>query len=1150
MCLYENGPAGHDGHDLVYDPLPWAAQDGLPSTSPRFDGLSPAADRQESSAIESDLEINDDEQEADDWQEKSPDDMLPRELIGQTDKLEWAQVILTKLWPHLNRATEKIVKNNVEPKLQDKLPQAMKQLHFTKVDLADTLQFEVAQNSEPPISNNRCNIMKIGPIRIWLAPCQRREEKRRGVEIHIGIDLKCDVDIELTLIGKLKASIQELEIRGNLVIRLEPLIEESPIVGGLVIYFLDPPRIHVKWGGLSALANYPVLSGAVRRVIDQLVADAIVLPNLLFVPIVVDDNIVDNAMLKDPKALGVMRVTLRSGSIRGTEWQLRTEPYFRIQLSAESWETSVQSGTTALRWSTDEYHDFLVYDREQQLCIHMYDHGRTRLVGHPHDRIGRAKPIMVGHLLRKGRGAKRQIKLYTSKAAIVNREPPCGEVTVQLDWFQITPSSQHEHECIVKVKVDSVYIPADCGVESAALCVRIGGREKTTPTVRRRPLKQGLVHQFDVDYVMRLPTRRELVDNSSLVFEIVDRKRKVVGEHKLDLAEVSKCVNCIKVWGVAGSPAARMMFEHKYAKKGTISAEVTVTIQGMSHMEHELACKEMKKGFRPTPQLASLRSMTGELVPAGPKSQALERAPTLAFGKRTSLEWLNKLFAELWPKLVSFIERKMVDQYGSVTQNLRKGVPAPLRSICFSKFNLGKQSPEFGPIKVNDTPEQPEWQGLGGTEIRVHVRLDPPDGDKTTDIEITVMGMKVGIRALRLKGELVVRLEPFLNEMPVVGGIVVCFLDPPKIKMDFSGLGRVVDNTIFLAERVRGVINSEINRFLVMPNVIGVSVGTEDQGVDRALLRQPRPLGVLQVTAVRARGIAPDCWRMFRKPLCNPYLRLALADDEFITSVCSRTCDPEWPDTNTYDFMVFDWRQKLGVTVCEGYTLRNGQHELGHARPLYVMDAVEKSQNEEFIQLYAPKPNTFDDDNEDEEPNCGEVLLRCQWLHLVSGSFGTSDMCNIRVKVDEVWTNFSLADSFMIVRARVGTMDWKQTRRVKHLPPPKFATGAKAEGPSSQKTEKCGRDDQIELEVQHIFNLMIRTEDIDLGTNLELELNDRRERPFGSYSIQLKEVKVTPQLRRCWGGKSGAAKLKMFGPNSEESDVDLDVTIQGLTSTD
>merc|ERR1712176_1576849 len=111
--------------------------------------------------------------------------------------------------------------------------------------------------------------------------------------------------------------------------------------------------------------------------------------------------------------------------------------------------------------------------------------------------------------------------------------------------------------------------------------------------------------------------------------------------------------------------------------------------------------------------------------------------------------------------------------------------------------------------------------------------------------------------------------------------------------MEFRGLAKIVDNKL-LAGAVRSVIDSSIAGALVMPNVFGVNMGTEEQGVDRALLRQPKPLGILRVVALRAENLPAHNKHLFREADSNPYCKLALADDEWRSPVIHKTCNPDW----------------------------------------------------------------------------------------------------------------------------------------------------------------------------------------------------------------------------------------------------------------
>merc|ERR1719199_2291520 len=96
-------------------------------------------------------------------------------------------------------------------------------------------------------------------------------------------------------------------------------------------------------------------------------------------------------------------------------------------------------------------------------------------------------------------------------------------------------------------------------------------------------------------------------------------------------------------------------------------------------------------------------------------------------------------------------------------------MPGPLSGIHFKEFTLGEKVPILGPIKVYELP--------GCLKLQLKI-------DYTSDVDIELegpLGLNVGVKTLRFGGELIIRLEQLLDEAPVVGGVVVYFLNPPDI---------------------------------------------------------------------------------------------------------------------------------------------------------------------------------------------------------------------------------------------------------------------------------------------------------------------------------------------------------------------------------
>lgn len=96
-------------------------------------------------------------------------------------------------------------------------------------------------------------------------------------------------------------------------------------------------------------------------------------------------------------------------------------------------------------------------------------------------------------------------------------------------------------------------------------------------------------------------------------------------------------------------------------------------------------------------------------------------------------------------------------------------------------------------------PRSAAEEGMQGIELHLGFKLHSKESGsrwaRTSNIEIDLGmgGLKLGVKSLSISGELVVRLEPLLQEMPVIGGVVVCCLIRPRLEMEFSGLAMHMD---------------------------------------------------------------------------------------------------------------------------------------------------------------------------------------------------------------------------------------------------------------------------------------------------------------------------------------------------------------------
>eukprot|EP00439_Symbiodinium_sp_Y106_P041733 s2736_g5.t1 len=336
-----------------------------------------------------------------------------------------------------------------------------------------------------------------------------------------------------------------------------------------------------------------------------------------------------------------------------------------------------------------------------------------------------------------------------------------------------------------------------------------------------------------------------------------------------------------------------------------------------------------------------------------------------------------------------------LDVEGNVTQRMQAALPSMLKGMYFSKFKLGSKSPQFGPIKISEAP--PRWKDgkdspdiMQGSEIRLGVRLD-----SESEIELSVMKMKVGIHRLQVRGEIALRFEPLLGQTPVLGGLVISFLNPPKLAMEYKFLASLVGNST-LEPTVKSAIDRALAKALVMPNVISIPIGSEEKGVDRALLRSPRPrlgLGLIRIRVKAAQGLPDGHLHFLSKQQSNPYMRVRVADDEWESS-CAVGCNPTWLESDSHCFWYYDLRQTVHLEVLDQGRF-NPKHSLAIAKPVSL--AAENSGKP--VELFAPVASL---DEVSDEP-CGTLEIECELLQPKAGVRPSCELCMLRIKVDEIY---------------------------------------------------------------------------------------------------------------------------------------------------
>lgn len=358
-----------------------------------------------------------------------------------------------------------------------------------------------------------------------------------------------------------------------------------------------------------------------------------------------------------------------------------------------------------------------------------------------------------------------------------------------------------------------------------------------------------------------------------------------------------------------------------------------------------------------------------------------------------TLEWLNSILRALWPKVDKAVQEIVKDQ---VTPLIQEQMPLPFKGIHFDEFTLGKATPVFGPIKVYETP------GTRARKDDVDLRIECKiEYRSDVDISIKAGPAKAGIKSLHFVGDLIVRITQMVDEVPVVGGVVVYFLNPPQVDIDFTGILNVADCP-GLSGVIRGAVDKIIANIAVMPNQVCVPLGKEEQGVDLSQMKMPRPLGFLQVRALSASGLTGSDWRAFGKATSDPYVEVKVGSNMWSCSPVYKTCDPKWPQGDKGEvgyLMVYDREQEVQIEVYD-YDMVGSNDLIGVAETREVEKRLPEQTN---IPLYPTKEqaNTSSSNDAAKANECGRLDLQMSFMELVPGKI-CGDRYILWVKVDSV----------------------------------------------------------------------------------------------------------------------------------------------------
>lgn len=285
-----------------------------------------------------------------------------------------------------------------------------------------------------------------------------------------------------------------------------------------------------------------------------------------------------------------------------------------------------------------------------------------------------------------------------------------------------------------------------------------------------------------------------------------------------------------------------------------------------------------------------------------PLVSGLERSDSIA--DLANLSWINSLLGWLWPKANAALTQFVHDD---LTLRLRESLPSPFKNLHFSRFTLGQNTPEFGPIEVSQHSET-------HVEVNVDMRYF---SDVDILLEAGTGGISLGIRHLTFQGRVCIVLAPVLAKLPIVGAVKVFCPAVPKISMQFTGLAAVAHYP-GLEEKIQRTVHDWMRSRMVLPHRRTFLFASPDDDLDILEVMSHQPLGVLRVRILGGRSLAGVNWRALETDSfdSDPYCLLTLGDMTRRTSTVHGTTSPTWPanEPSAY-FVVYHRDQRLAIEV-------------------------------------------------------------------------------------------------------------------------------------------------------------------------------------------------------------------------------------------
>ncbi|KAI3449148.1 hypothetical protein Pfo_005813 [Paulownia fortunei] len=226
------------------------------------------------------------------------------------EQVKWLNKQLSKLWPFVADAAEAIIKDSVEPSLEEYRPPGITSLKFSKLSLGTVA---------PKIEGIRVQSLKEGQITM-------------DIDLRWGGDPNIVLAVEAAHVASIPIQLKDLQVF-TVVRAIFQLADEIPCISAVVVALLAEPKPQIDYtlkavgGSLTAI---PGISDMIDDTVHSIVTDMLQWPHRIVVPI--GGIPVDTSEL-ELKPVGKLTVTvIRANDLKNKELIGKSDPYVVVHI--------------------------------------------------------------------------------------------------------------------------------------------------------------------------------------------------------------------------------------------------------------------------------------------------------------------------------------------------------------------------------------------------------------------------------------------------------------------------------------------------------------------------------------------------------------------------------------------------------------------------------------------------------------------------------------------------------------------------------------------------------------------------------------------------------------------------------------------------